>query len=207
VDKKSRQIIALIEVIVFLILISGMVLNQTIRQKVEDIIFNGLYSFNNSQEPTPKAATSSVITKATTTITTATTTAGLPGATNTPKSGSKSITCSPVPSGAQTYNVSTKDNPKITQVIINPLDVKKLARQTVNVNIQELNNKQITVVSGVAVTDNKSVTFSLSLISGTNTNGTWQGSWLNQDSYCHNYKLSITAKSESDQSSVVLTFK
>jgi len=209
-NKKSRLILifTLIGVIVILILVSGFALSQTMHQIMSDIILKGLAFFKNLQEPVVTISSTSWVTKkATTTTSTVTTTINSISTTTIPELESESITCSSVASGAQTYNGSTKNNPRITQVFVNPLDVKKFARQIVNVNIQELNKKQITKVSGVASTDNNSVNFSLSLISGTSINGTWQGSWLNQDSYCRNYTLSIIAKSESGQSNIVLTFK
>lgn len=120
----------------------------------------------------------------------------------------KAIACDPpIASGAQTYTVTTKDNPRTTQVVIDPLDVQKNATQTASVKIQETNGKPIAQVTGEAITDSKSIDFSLSLIDGTDTNGTWQGSWLNQDTHCQNYMLIITATSESGQSNVDLAFR
>ena len=131
-----------------------------------------------------------------------------PGEVTPPPGEVEAIICDPpIASGEQTYAVSTKDNPKITQVVINPLDVQKYASSTVSVKIQETNEKPITEVTGKALTDSMSFPFPLSLIDGTNTNGTWQGSWFNEDSYCQNYMLIITATSESGQSKVELTFK
>lgn len=125
-----------------------------------------------------------------------------------PPGEEEAIVCDPpLAPGEQTYSVTTKDNPKITQVVINPLDVNKFATSTVSVKIQETNEKPITEVTGKALTDNSSFPFSLSLIDGTNTNGTWQGSWFNQDTYCQNYMLIITATSQSGTSKVELTFK
>lgn len=125
-----------------------------------------------------------------------------------PPEDGKAIACDPaIASGAQTYTVTTKDNPRTTQVVIDPLDVQKNATQTASVKIQETNGKPIAQVTGEAITDSKSFDFSLSLIDGTDTNGTWQGSWLNQDTYCQNYMLIITATSESGQSNVDLAFR
>ena len=129
---------------------------------------------------------------------------GTPG----PAPGPGYIQCDPpLASGEQPYAVSTKDNPRITQVVLNPLDVNKFASQTVSVKIQETNEKPITEVTGKALTDSMSFPFTLSLIDGTDTNGTWQGSWFNEDSYCQNYMLIITATSESGQSKVELAFR
>jgi hypothetical protein len=212
-NKKSRLVLILIEVIVVLILISGFVLSQNMRQIVSDIIFKGISFFKVSQEPIRIISLKPPVNKkTTTTIVVATTTIASTSVTTIPNPELKPTTCYPVPSGPQTYdistdNVSTKDNPEITQIFINPLDIQKFARQIVSVNIQDINGKSIIEVSGTVATDNNSVTFPFFLISGTSIGGTWQGSWQNQDSYCQNYKLSIIAKSESGQSDVVLTFK
>ncbi len=133
---------------------------------------------------------------------------GTPGPTPGPAPGPGPVQCDPpLASGEQTYAVSTKDNPKITQVVINPLNVNKFASQTVSAKIQETNGKPITGVTGKALTNNMSFPFSLSLVNGTSTDGTWQGSWFNQDTYCQNYMLIITATSESGTSKVELAFR
>ncbi|PIU75303.1 MAG: hypothetical protein COS76_01475, partial [Candidatus Portnoybacteria bacterium CG06_land_8_20_14_3_00_39_12] len=111
---------------------------------------------------------------------------------------SEPIVCDPpLASGEQTFAVTTQDNPRMTQVVINPLDVDKFASQTVSVEIQETAGYPITEVTGQARTNNMSFPFSLSLISGTDIDGTWQGSWYNEDEYCQNYMLIITATSQS----------
>jgi LysM repeat protein len=109
------------------------------------------------------------------------------------------------PSGAQTYTGTTKTPPKIYQIVVDPLNVNYLASQTVSVSISDTN--PITQVSGQAITDTKTVNFTLNLISGSQTDGVWQGTWVLQDSICQNYQISITATSNSGTSNVVLTFK
>lgn len=111
------------------------------------------------------------------------------------------------PSGAQTYSVSTKTIPEIYQIIVDPLDVEYLANQTVTASINDANGNPITEVLGSAITDNKTVDFTLSLISGTETDGVWQGSWKLEDSICENYQISITATSQSGTSMVTLSFR
>jgi len=121
---------------------------------------------------------------------------------------SEPIVCDPpLASGEQTFSVTTPDNPRMTQVVINPLDVDKFASQTVSVEIQETAGYPITEVTGQARTNNISFPFSLSLISGTDIDGTWQGSWYNEDEYCQNYMLIITATSQSGTSEVELAFR
>jgi hypothetical protein len=103
--------------------------------------------------------------------------------------------------------VTTKTIPKIYQIVVDPLNVNYLASQTVSVSISDANGNPITQVSGQAITDTKTVDFTLNLISGSQTDGVWQGSWVLQDSICQNYQISITAISNSGTSKVVLTFK
>jgi LysM repeat protein len=110
------------------------------------------------------------------------------------------------PSGAQTYTGTTKTLPKIYQIVVDPLDVEYLASQTVKTSVKA-NGNPITSVSGSAITDSKTVNFTLNLISGSETDGVWQGSWVLQDSICQNYQIAITATSDSGTSKVVLTFK
>jgi prepilin-type N-terminal cleavage/methylation domain-containing protein len=118
------------------------------------------------------------------------------------------IVCSPpLASGEQPYSVSSKDDPKITRVIVNPFDVNKFATQTVSVLIRDTVGNSIFEVTGEAKTNTMSFPFSLELISGSETDGTWQGSWENQDEYCLNYGLTIIAKSASGTSKVELTFR
>lgn len=113
----------------------------------------------------------------------------------------------PLASGAQTYVVTTQNNPKITEVVINPLDVNKLGTQTVSVKIQETTSNPIIEVTSEVLTNSMSFPFSLSLIGGTNVDGTWQGSWYNEDEYCENYMLIITATSQSGTSDIKLAFR
>ncbi|MFA4998421.1 MAG: hypothetical protein WC514_00105 [Candidatus Paceibacterota bacterium] len=202
----------------------------TLHQTIPDIILDGLYPFKVAEE---LATTTATTTEATTTSAEATTTASTTeevasGATTTeivttggglgedttpvvsepePEPEPPPVICNPVASGTRTYSVSTKANPKMTQVVINPLDVAKFSSQTVRVSIQETNEASITEVSGIAFLDNNSFPFSFSLVSGTDINGTWQGSWTNLDTYCNTYMLRITATSASGESSVELAFK
>ena len=118
------------------------------------------------------------------------------------------VVCSrPFASGERRFLGTSVDNPKITEIIINPLDVNQFATSTVSVKAIETAGYLITEVRGEARTNTMSFPFSLELISGSETNGTWQGSWYNEDKYCQNYTLAITAASLSGVSEVVLTFR
>ncbi len=92
-------------------------------------------------------------------------------------------------------------------MVINPLDVNKYAWQEVKTSIRETEGQPITEVAGEVRTNEMSFPFSLSLIEGTDIDGTWQGFWYNKDEYCQNYMLITTATSESGQSKVELAFR
>jgi hypothetical protein len=117
-----------------------------------------------------------------------------------------SLACRTVTSGSQTYNVTTKTNPKITQVIINPLDVTAGDSATVSVEINDEQGNPISAVEGEFILDETTTPFDLSLINGTSTNGTWQGEWTSPADFCRNYQLSISATSDSGTTEIVLTF-
>jgi hypothetical protein len=113
----------------------------------------------------------------------------------------------PILSGKQEYFVSTSQNPQFYEMSVDPQDVAKYAYQTVIVKIRDQNQKPVTQVQGEARTDNGSVNFQFSQISGTPTDGTWQGTWFNQDTYCQNYTISVSGQSESGTSQVTLTIR
>lgn len=75
------------------------------------------------------------------------------------------------------------------------------------VEAKDTNGNSITSVIGSAITDNKTTNFTLSLIGGTDTDGTWQGYWTLSDSVCENYQLRIQAESASGTTSITLTFR
>lgn len=124
-----------------------------------------------------------------------------------PEPQAPSIVCDPVAYGRQTYKVSTKSIPIISEFIVDPLDVAFNSSQDVIVNISDTNDNPITSVTGLASTDTGTTPFALSLSSGTETNGTWQGSWVLKDSVCSNFMVTITATSNSGTTKVDVTFR
>ena len=112
-------------------------------------------------------------------------------------------------SGEEVYNISTKNNPRFSQAIFNPIDVLMGNTQLVTVSVRDTAGNPITSVTNTVTTDNVSTgPVSFSLISGTDINGTWQASWvMPQDTYCHTYEESLNATSASGTSNVTLTFK
>ena len=45
------------------------------------------------------------------------------------------------------------------------------------------------------------------LISGTNTDGQWQGSWKMDDTYLYNYLLTLTAESANKSATIEITLR
>jgi len=113
----------------------------------------------------------------------------------------------PVASGERIYTITTDNIPKATEIIVNPLDVEIGETQTVTVKANDSNENPITLVSGSGGTDNDSIAFSLTLIDGDAINGTWQGSWSPQHTFCNNFTVGISVTSDSGESDVVLTFR
>lgn len=116
----------------------------------------------------------------------------------------------PVASGAQIYDVTSgsTEKPKFTTVTLDPLDVQVGGVQVVTAEVKDVDGNPITSVTGSFLTDIQTTgPVSFSLISGTNIEGTWQGSWtMPNDTYCYNYGADITATSASGSNTVELRF-
>ena len=113
----------------------------------------------------------------------------------------------PVAEGERVYAITTDNIPKATEITVNPLDVDLGEIQIVTVKANDSNENPITLLSGSGETDYDSIPFSLTLIDGDELDGTWQGSWSPQDTFCDNFTVSITATSVSGESNVTLTFR
>lgn len=121
----------------------------------------------------------------------------------TPKSSPK-----PIPSGKQTYYLSHGKNvkgPKISQVIVDPLDPSVGKTQVVTVKIAH--TSPVINVKATLETDNMNKTYTFKHIAGSNTDGTWQTSWIIEDSYDYTYYLSFRLTSEADTFEGGLTFR
>ena len=113
----------------------------------------------------------------------------------------------PVASGKQTYSGGSRSNPRITQIELDPLDVRIGRTQVVDVEIQDTDENPITEVTAVVQSDNGTDSFSFSLNSGSSTDGSWQGSWSPEDTLCTIYSISISATSASGTSTTDLSFR
>lgn len=114
----------------------------------------------------------------------------------------------PIPHGKIGFTVGQSDHtvPQFSQGFIDPYDPEKEASQTVTIAVKY--TKPVTNVSAVLKTDHAiSNAVLFTLISGTNTNGTWQGSWLMTDTYLYTYNLVLQAESASGSASVEITLR
>jgi len=115
----------------------------------------------------------------------------------------------PLASGKQTYlgSGSKTGAPKATEVVIDPLDPAQNATQTVTVKVISLDGTPVSEVEVNMITDNKEKAYPLKLISGTNLDGSWQGTWTLEDSYDYLYQAAIKAKNTKSEWTVTLSFR
>jgi len=114
----------------------------------------------------------------------------------------------PLATGKQIYNISggTKGGPLMTQAVIDPLDPKSSQIQTFTLKANNL--KPIVEIKAIVITDNEEKVNYLKLVSGTSTDGVWQGSWRITDDYDYTYQISLIAKNNEDiESKTTLTFR
>ena len=129
--------------------------------------------------------------------------------------------CRPVPgNGKQTYNIMS-DVPKdlqITQVVVDPINVKEGETQKITVKVQDKNNNTADKEAGVSAnifTDSKYTAASAFTLREQDTSKddsslltTWEGSWIRDDDYCNVYQEQIIATNgKGDEAKVDLSFK
>lgn len=77
---------------------------------------------------------------------------------------------------------------------------------SLNVNVTSPATSPITAVTVTLITDSgRRPGQSLSLVSGTDLSGQWQGSWVIDDTHCNNYQIEIKATNATGTSTVTLT--
>lgn len=116
-------------------------------------------------------------------------------------------TLSPSPSpihyqGELSGFISTKDNPRMIKFIISPFDPLSGEDQTIFVDAQD-SSSPITSFKVTVRTDKGQNTYPLNLSSGTDTLGTWQGTWKATDSHEQVYNISLVATNQANQSSTI----
>ena len=116
----------------------------------------------------------------------------------------------PIPHGKQGFIVSLGQKvpgPRMGQGFIDPYDPAPGAQQTLTIEINNF-DKPVEKVAAILTTDNKvSPEYPLKQIDGTENNGHWQGSWTVNNSYLHNYVLTIKAVGPNGTSKVDITLR
>ena len=103
----------------------------------------------------------------------------------------------PIPHGKTSFSVGQGDKtvPQFGRGFIDPYDPVQGGMQTIQIAIKH--NKPITKVTVILTTDKDiSQPILLKLVTGTNTDGQWQGSWKMTDSYLYTYKVELNAESD-----------
>lgn len=119
-----------------------------------------------------------------------------------------SPTPKPIPHGPIDFSVSQSDKtkPLIGKGLIDPYDPDPNGLQTVSISVKD--EQPVTKVTAFLKTDNAiSEPVSFKLISGSPTDGTWQGSWHISDTYLFTYNLVINATSSRGESVVEITLR
>lgn len=84
--------------------------------------------------------------------------------------------------------------PKMNYVDVDPHDPKK--GQTQKINVKFTHTAPILQISLQLFSDNKSETHPMTMSEGTDTNGTWTGSWSIDDTVLYRYDLRFLVKTE-----------
>ena len=93
------------------------------------------------------------------------------------------------------------------QGFIDPYDPALEEKQTLTIEVNNF-DKPVEKVTAILTTDNKvSPEYPLKQIDGTENNGHWQGSWTVNNSYLHNYVLTIKAVGPNGTSKVDITLR
>lgn len=114
----------------------------------------------------------------------------------------------PIAQGKQEYNVnsSVKGGPKMSKVIIDPLDVRMGESQMVSVVVKSTNT--VTNVMVALRTDKNVITnHKLMLSSGTATDGAWSGTWKSEFIHDYLYQVIITATDTETSNSTTVTIR
>jgi cytoskeletal protein RodZ len=114
----------------------------------------------------------------------------------------------PIPHGPTDFTTSQSDKtvPQLREGLIDPYDPAKGATQTVTIRV--IHTQPVTKVTAVLKTDHAvAAPVPFALISGTATDGKWQGSWQITDTYLYTYVLELEATSGTKTGSTVITLR
>jgi hypothetical protein len=114
----------------------------------------------------------------------------------------------PLPKGFQSWEFSHGDEvkgPKIQTATIDTLTPPMGAAQTLTLTIKS--DSPVKKAIATLFTDSTSQSYPLELNKGTDTNGTWVGTWQTNDSYECVYHISFVLENESNSWTGALTFR
>lgn len=104
----------------------------------------------------------------------------------------------PLAQGKQSYTVEGSGSPQLVTLEIDPFDPIVGAKQTVSALMRD--GSSVTSVSLIVKTDNGIRTFPLTLISGTDKDGSWGDNWVVVDTHEKNYVMTVRATSSAGSS-------
>lgn len=114
----------------------------------------------------------------------------------------------PLPHGKQAWKFSHGDQvtgPKIQTAEVSPLDPSGDETQTVTISVKD--SSAVLGAVATVLTDKKQVPYPLKLVSGSPTDGVWQGSWKLNDTYNYVYSIDFRVTGESGVWTGGLTFR
>lgn len=113
-----------------------------------------------------------------------------------------------IPHGKIEFSVAQSDNtvPQFGKGFIDPYDPEKGETQTITIAVKH--SQPVTKVTAVLKTDHTtSVPVPFALVSGSDTDGQWQGSWKVTDTYLYTYNVVLQAESLGRLASVEATLR
>jgi len=114
----------------------------------------------------------------------------------------------PIAKGPQQYSIGTRQTPQLRTLDINEFDPKKGETQKMTVKAVSTNNTNISSVLLKLITDHKTTDISFKLILGTELDGTWEASWITDDSHDYIYTAAFIAKDiKGNESKIDLSFR
>lgn len=116
-------------------------------------------------------------------------------------------TPNPIPHGTKGFSVSGGPpvGPKMSHGSLIPYDPATGETQKIQIYVSDTQPIQSATVT--IMTDNGQTIVPMSLISGTDISGMWEGAWIMQDSYFYSYRAIIDATSSNGTRSVNITLR
>jgi len=131
---------------------------------------------------------------------------GLPTGVATPTPTPKP-TPRPIGTGKQEFNVSMSEKtwPKMSKVVMDPIDPSLLQKQTISVELND--TAPVTSVTATLKLNDKTKVLNLALVEGTSLKGRWEGSWTASGGYDEYYHLLIEAVSATGKSHIEMVIR